>query len=157
MHDDPERRALAQPRHDVAARAGGAGTSRLAHHAGAHDESHVRHEVVRCVARARTHAALIMVETPQEQTSHATPESLARARKHTRRVINMVEIEQENTHTRSTNLRRAPADAPVTRIEFPGHSATPNRMCAMPAVAGSVARSYDRPRRTTRTMRVAAM
>jgi hypothetical protein len=46
VHDDPERRALAQPRHDVAARAGG-GTSRLAHHAGAHDESHVRLEEVR--------------------------------------------------------------------------------------------------------------
>ena len=47
VHDDPERRALAQPRHDVAARAGGAGTSRLAHHAGAHDESHVWLEEVR--------------------------------------------------------------------------------------------------------------
>jgi hypothetical protein len=33
VHDDPERRALAQPRHNVAARAGGAGTSRLAHDA----------------------------------------------------------------------------------------------------------------------------
>ena len=47
MHDDPQRRALAQPRHDVAARAGSAGTSRLAHHAGAHDESHVWLEEVR--------------------------------------------------------------------------------------------------------------
>jgi hypothetical protein len=41
VHDDPERRALAQPRHDVAARARSAGPSRLAHHAGAHDESNV--------------------------------------------------------------------------------------------------------------------
>ena len=48
MHDDPERCALAQPRLDVAASANGAGTSRLAHHASAHDESHVRHEEVRC-------------------------------------------------------------------------------------------------------------
>ena len=55
MNDDPERRALAQPRHDVAAGAGGAGTSRLAHHAGAHDDSHIRHEEVRCVARATKH------------------------------------------------------------------------------------------------------
>ena len=47
MHNDPERRALAQPRHDVAVRAGGAGKSRLAHHAGAHDKSHVRLEEVR--------------------------------------------------------------------------------------------------------------
>ena len=47
MHDDPERRALAQPRHDVAARAGGSGTSRLAHHTGAHDESHVWLDEVR--------------------------------------------------------------------------------------------------------------
>ena len=58
VHDDPERRALAKPRHDVAVRVRGAGTSRLAHHAGAHDESHVRHEVVRCVrAHANTRAA----------------------------------------------------------------------------------------------------
>ena len=48
VRDDPERRPLAQPRHDVAARVGGGGPSRLAHHAGAHDESHVRHEVVCC-------------------------------------------------------------------------------------------------------------
>ncbi len=47
MHDDPERRALAQPRHDVAAHAGGTGTSRMAHHAGTHDESHVRLDEVR--------------------------------------------------------------------------------------------------------------
>ena len=47
MHDDPERRALAQPRHDVADHVRGAGTSRLAHHAGAHDESHVWLEEVR--------------------------------------------------------------------------------------------------------------
>ena len=47
VHDDPERRALAQPRHDVAERAGGAGTSRLAQYAGAHDEAHVWLEEVR--------------------------------------------------------------------------------------------------------------
>ena len=47
MHDDPERSALAQPRHDVAVHVRGAGTSRLAHHAGAHDESHVWLEEVR--------------------------------------------------------------------------------------------------------------
>ena len=47
VHDDQKRRALAQPRHDVAVRAGGAGTSRLAHHAGAHDESDVWLEEVR--------------------------------------------------------------------------------------------------------------
>jgi hypothetical protein len=41
VHDDPERRALAQPRHDVADHVRCAGTTRLAHHAGAHDESHV--------------------------------------------------------------------------------------------------------------------
>ena len=127
MHDDPERRALAQPRHDVAARAGGAGTSRLAHHAGAHDESHVRHEVVRCVARAR---------------------------KHTRRVNNMVGTTQKPTNR--MHLRRAPADAPVMRIELPYAGAMPNRTCAMSDVAGSAARSYDRPRHTTLTMRDAA-
>ena len=42
MHDNPERRALAQPRNEVAASAGGGGPARLAHHAGAHAESHVR-------------------------------------------------------------------------------------------------------------------
>ena len=47
VHVDPERRVLAQPRHDVAMRAGGAGPSRLAHHASAHDESHVWREEVR--------------------------------------------------------------------------------------------------------------
>jgi hypothetical protein len=46
-HDDPERRALAQPRHDVAVHVRGSGTSRLTHHAGAHDESHVWVEEVR--------------------------------------------------------------------------------------------------------------
>ncbi len=87
VHDDPERRALAQPRDDVAARAGGARTSGLAHHAGAHDESHVRYEVVRCVARAREETRRVnnMLETPQEQTAHATPEALAaRTRIHAR-------------------------------------------------------------------------
>jgi hypothetical protein len=44
----------------------------------------------------------------------------------------------------------------VTRIELLFHSATPNRMCAMSAAADSAARSYDRPRHTTLTMRVAA-
>jgi hypothetical protein len=130
VHDDPERRALAKPRHDVAARAGCAGTSRLAQHAGGHDEPHVRHEVVRCVARARKHTRSVrrnMVDT-QPITSHSTPEALA----------------------------RAPADAPVTRIEFPGSNATPNRMCAMSAVTGSAARSCERPRHTTLTIRVAA-
>ena len=62
MHDDPERRALAQPRHDVAMHVRGSGPSRLAQHAGARDESHVRHEVVRCgtnavTLRTRLHAA----------------------------------------------------------------------------------------------------
>ena len=129
MHDNPERRALAQPSYDVAACAGGAGTSRLAHHAGAHDESHVRHEVVRC----------------------------AHARKNTRRVKKLWELHMEKRHMRHRmQLRRAPADAPVTRIALPFHSATPNRMCAMSAVAGSAAKSYDRPRHTTLTMRVAA-
>ena len=47
VHDYPERSALAQPRHDVAVHIRGVGTSRLAHHAGAHDESHVRLEEVR--------------------------------------------------------------------------------------------------------------
>ena len=49
MHDDPERRALTQPRHDVATAspARRTGTSRLAHHAGAHDESLVGLEEVR--------------------------------------------------------------------------------------------------------------
>jgi hypothetical protein len=47
MHDNPERCALAQPRHYVAARARRrAGPARLAHHAGAHDAPHVRHAVV---------------------------------------------------------------------------------------------------------------
>ena len=44
----------------------------------------------------------------------------------------------------------------MTRIELPRHGATPNRMCAMSAVAGIAARSYARPRHTTLTMRVAA-
>ena len=45
MHNDPARRALAQPRHDVTptAPARRTGPTRLAHHAGANDESHVRH------------------------------------------------------------------------------------------------------------------
>jgi hypothetical protein len=47
VNNDPERGALAQPRHDVGVRIGGAGTSRLAQHAGAHDESHVLCEVMR--------------------------------------------------------------------------------------------------------------
>ena len=56
MHDDPERRALAQPRNDVAVHVRHrTGPSRLAHHAGARDETHVRHEVVRCVAHAGKH------------------------------------------------------------------------------------------------------
>ena len=56
---------------------------------------------------------------------------------------------QHNPHAHN-----APADAPVTRIKLPGYSATPKRVCAMSAVAGSAARSYDRPRHTTLTMRV---
>ena len=47
VHDDPERRALAQPRHDATVHVRGVGTSRLAHHAGAHDESHVWLDEVR--------------------------------------------------------------------------------------------------------------
>ncbi len=47
MYDDPERRALAQPRHDAGVHVRGAGPSRLAHYAGAHDESHVRGEEMR--------------------------------------------------------------------------------------------------------------
>ena len=45
MHDNQQRRALAQPRHDVAVRVGGVGASRLAQHAGAHDEPDVGNEV----------------------------------------------------------------------------------------------------------------
>ena len=67
MHDDPERRALAQPCHDVAVRTRGAGTPRLAHHAGANDESNVRHEEVRCVAHAHSDA-------PREQQIHLKKE-----------------------------------------------------------------------------------
>ena len=52
MHDDPERRAFAQPRRDVAARAGCEGPARLTHHADTYDESHVRNEVVRCEAQS---------------------------------------------------------------------------------------------------------
>jgi hypothetical protein len=44
----------------------------------------------------------------------------------------------------------------VTTIELLFHNATPNRTCAMSAVVGSEARSHDRPRHTTLTMRVAA-
>jgi hypothetical protein len=61
VHDDPERRALAQPRNDFVARAGGSGPSRLAHHAGAHDESHVWLEEVRCVAHAREHTRRVKI------------------------------------------------------------------------------------------------
>ena len=35
----------------------------------------------------------------------------------------------------SPPAQAAPADAPVTRIELPGLGVTPNRMCAMSAVA----------------------
>ena len=123
MHYDPERRALAHPRHDVAVRAGSAGSSRLALHAGAHDESHVWVEEVRGDAHNR------------HEHREASPQGRA---------------------TQPACAQDAPADAPVTRIELPVYSATPNRMCAMSDVAGSAARSYDRPRRTTLTMRVAA-
>ena len=51
VYDNPERRALAQPGHDVTTRfVRGASPSRLAHHADAHDESNVRQEIVRCAA-----------------------------------------------------------------------------------------------------------
>ena len=46
LHDDPEGRAFTQPRHDVAARARGAGPPRLAHDADSGDPAHVRHAVV---------------------------------------------------------------------------------------------------------------
>jgi hypothetical protein len=45
VHNNPQRRALAEPRSDAAARASGSGKARLAHHAGAHDQPNVRNAV----------------------------------------------------------------------------------------------------------------
>ena len=57
MHDDPEGRAFAQPRHDVAARARRSGPARLAHHARANDDPHERHAVVAADLSAETRIA----------------------------------------------------------------------------------------------------
>ena len=77
MHDDPERRALAQPRHDVSVRVGGAGTSRLAHHAGAHDESHVRHEEMCCVAKTTN----VKCKNTEVSTDQLSPETQYKSQK----------------------------------------------------------------------------
>jgi hypothetical protein len=52
MHDYPERRVFAQPRHDVVICARCTGPARLAHLACARDETHVRDNVMSCVAHA---------------------------------------------------------------------------------------------------------
>jgi hypothetical protein len=57
MHNNPQRRALAQPRYDVPMRTRRTGPARQAHHAGADDEPDVRNKEVNRIQKANTEAA----------------------------------------------------------------------------------------------------